>query len=213
MGGFLENVSLVSDVDALRGGGDAVSLMTLHSAKGLEFPVVFIAGLEEGVFPHSRSLGSDTELEEERRLAYVGMTRAREELHLLHAHRRSMFGTPNFNLPSRFIKDIPQDLLNRQHHPVYEAMRDLRQERNGSYSSYEPRSVMPTDFQRAAVGAAPGWKPPFDVGDRVRHPKFGMGIVIACSPIRDDVEVTVVFPGAGGQKKLVQKLAKLEKIA
>jgi len=211
LGGFLESVALVSDVDALNGnGGDAVTLMTLHSAKGLEFPVVFIAGMEEGVFPHSRSLNSDTELEEERRLAYVGMTRAREELHLVHAHRRSVYGTPNFNRRSRFLDDIPNSLLDSLNDYGYQPERrsgSPYQERDGSYT------VAPTR-PAATVAPAPktAWKAPFEVGQRVQHAKFGIGVVIACNPIKDDVEVTVAFPGVTGVKKLVQKLAKLQAV-
>ena len=206
--GFLESVSLVADVDALTGDGDAVTLMTMHAAKGLEFPVVFISGMEEGVFPHSRSLGSDTELEEERRLAYVGMTRAREELHLMHAHRRSMFGTPNFNRRSRFLEDIPDTLLDVQGEGTYTpvGMRQVYQERSGGYRVDEAKAAP------VAAAPKPDFKAPFDVGQRVTHPKFGVGVVVACNPIVGDVEVTVAFPGVVGIKKLVQKLAKLEKL-
>jgi DNA helicase-2/ATP-dependent DNA helicase PcrA len=211
LSGFLESVALVSDVDSLGGGGDAVTLMTLHSAKGLEFPVVFIAGLEEGIFPHSRSLGSDSELEEERRLAYVGMTRARQELHLLHAKRRSVFGTPNFNPPSRFLADIPRHLVKAQDDDSGFGIREVYQQRNGTYRTSEPSTASGGFGGKAVTGS--GVKPPFSVGERVRHRSFGVGVVIACAPIRDDVEVTVAFPGAVGIKKLVQKLAKLEKIA
>lgn len=209
LGGFIESVSLVADVDSLDGSnGDAVTLMTLHSAKGLEFPVVFIAGMEEGVFPHSRSLSSDSEVEEERRLAYVGMTRAREELHLFHAHRRSMFGTPNFNRRSRFLDDIPETLLDTLNATGYQPdtlARPVRLERNGSYTFNEPKPAVQT-------GPAVGWKPIFEMGQRVRHPKFGIGVVIACNPVAGDSEVTVAFPGVTGVKKLVQKLAKLEAV-
>ena len=206
--GFLESVSLVADVDALTGDGDAVTLMTMHAAKGLEFPVVFIAGMEEGVFPHSRSLGSDTELEEERRLAYVGMTRAREELHLMHAHRRSMFGTPNFNRRSRFLDDIPDTLMDVQGEGSYTpvGMRQVYQERTGAYRVDEAKAAP------VATAPKPEFKSPFNVGERVSHPKFGVGVVVACNPIAGDVEVTVAFPGVVGIKKLVQKLAKLEKV-
>jgi DNA helicase-2/ATP-dependent DNA helicase PcrA len=209
LGGFLESVSLVADVDALGGhGGDAVTLMTLHSAKGLEFPVVFMTGLEEGVFPHSRSLGSDSQLEEERRLCYVGMTRAREELHLVHAHRRSMFGTPNFNRRSRFLDDVPGHLLDTLNPSGYNPQ--MRQPI--AHGSGTHRVMIPEPVPAAKPPREAGWKPPFTVGQRVKHPKFGVGVVVACNPVRDDVEVTVAFPGVTGVKKLVQKLAKLEAV-
>jgi len=207
---FLESVSLVADVDQLNVGGDAVTLMTLHSAKGLEFPVVYMVGLEEGVFPHSRSLNSDTELEEERRLCYVGMTRAREELHLVHAHRRSLYGQPNFNYRSRFLEDVPNELLDTLSHSGY-AMpaerRSVYQERSGGYSAPSQAIVEPKANLRP-----PSYKPPFEVGQRVRHAKFGIGVVVACNPLKDDSEVTVAFPGVVGVKKLAQNFAKLEAV-
>ncbi|HTQ08606.1 MAG TPA: 3'-5' exonuclease, partial [Fimbriimonadaceae bacterium] len=209
LGGFLESVALMSDIDAADDeGGEAVTLMTLHSAKGLEFPVVFMTGLEEGVFPHSRSLTSDSELEEERRLCYVGMTRAREELHLVHAHRRSLYGQPSFNMPSRFLRDIPPELVDTIGHSAYaQPIRQVHQQRTGTYAVTEPRPTPP-----APRGVkTPSWKPPFEIGDRVRHAKFGMGVVVACNPLQDDTEVTVAFPGVVGVKKLTQKFAKLEK--
>lgn len=221
LGGFLENVALVADVDALQGeGGQAVTLMTLHSAKGLEFPVVFLAGLEEGIFPHSRSLGTDSELEEERRLAYVGMTRAREELHLFHAHRRSQYGTPNFNMRSRFLDEIPPELIDASANYAYSPggrTGNRSYERGGGYAPPistlgSPASGSSQVPLSAATPKPPDWVAPFKVGDKVQHPKFGMGMVISCSPLRDDVEVTVAFPGVTGIKKLVQKLAKLEKL-
>ncbi|MEZ0324555.1 MAG: DNA helicase PcrA [Fimbriimonas sp.] len=204
LAGFLESVSLVADVDALGEATEAVTLMTLHSAKGLEFPVVFLAGLEEGVFPHSRSLTSDSELEEERRLCYVGMTRAKEELHLMHAQRRSMFGTPNFNRRSRFLDDIPDRLLDTLnaggYHQAQSPARSVQQERSGMYSVIEKKVEAP----RSA------WKAPFEIGQRVQHSKFGIGVVISCNPMKDDVEVTVAFPGVTGVKKMAQRFAKLE---
>ncbi|MDX2065654.1 MAG: UvrD-helicase domain-containing protein [Fimbriimonadaceae bacterium] len=215
---FLESVALVADVDALTGvDGDAVTLMTLHSAKGLEFPVVFMAGMEEGVFPHSRALSSDSELEEERRLAYVGMTRAREQLHLLHSQRRSVYGTPNFNPRSRFLADIPAELLEGVGDYQYGhggRTGNMHQERGSRYMP--PRADAIGTLSSPSAGVAPlrdvGWKPPFEAGQRVQHPKFGIGVVIACNPVREDVEVTVAFPGAIGVKKLVQKLAKLQAV-
>ena len=213
LGGFLESVSLVADVDNLAEGGDAVTLMTLHSAKGLEFPVVYLVGLEEGVFPHSRSLTSDSELEEERRLCYVGMTRAREELHLVHAHRRSLYGQPNFNRRSRFLDDIPNEIIDTISHSGYampEDRRGMYHERSGTYShSPAPQSSI---LEPKAPLRSPSYKAPFEVGQRVRHAKFGIGVVVACNPIRNDSEVTVAFPGVVGVKKLAQSFAKLEAV-
>lgn len=208
LGGFLESVALVADIDLADVSGDAVTLMTLHSAKGLEFPIVFLVGLEEGVFPHSRSMGSDFELEEERRLCYVGMTRAREELYLFHAHRRAMYGQPTFSRPSRFLSEIPPELTvcafgEDRHTPI----RQVRLDRTGAYSVVETTHERESRQDRLR---APEWKPPFDVGQRVRHAKFGIGVVVACNPLKGDTEVTVAFPGVVGIKKLVQGLAKLE---
>lgn len=201
---FLEVVSLISDIDAMGETGQAVTLMTLHSSKGLEFPVVFLAGMEEGIFPHSRSLGSDTELEEERRLCYVGMTRAREDLYLTFAQRRLQYGMANFNTPSRFLRDIPHEitdtmigqgiLTHRVERPAVERSRD---------QSYRVNELEPE-------AKRPVWQPPFRMGQKVVHKKFGEGIVVACNPLKNDAEVTVAFPGAIGVKKLVQSLAKLE---
>jgi DNA helicase-2/ATP-dependent DNA helicase PcrA len=194
-------------VDSLDGDGSAVTLMTLHSAKGLEFPVVFLVGLEEGVFPHSRSLTSDAELEEERRLCYVGMTRAREELHLLHAHRRALYGQPNFNRRSRFIDELPPDAIVNMGAAGGPAptTRYVELERSGRYAVIDPPKSTPKSERL--------WKPPFTVGERVRHAKFGIGVVVACGPLKDDAEVTVAFPGVIGVKKLVQSLAKLEAVS
>jgi DNA helicase II / ATP-dependent DNA helicase PcrA len=210
LAGFLESVALVADIDNLAEGGDAVTLMTLHSAKGLEFPVVYLVGLEEGVFPHSRSLTSDAEIEEERRLCYVGMTRAKEELHLFHAHRRSLYGTPNFNRRSRFLDEIPSHLVSSDGGSSYAPpARPLQQDRTGRYAPTGPAPAAPVGGTSRLRG--PQWKPPFDVGDRVKHGKFGIGVVVACNPLKEDTEVTVAFPGVVGVKKLVQSLAKLEK--
>ncbi|MBS1713139.1 MAG: UvrD-helicase domain-containing protein [Armatimonadetes bacterium] len=209
LGGFLENVALIADVDSLNESGEAVTLMTLHSSKGLEFPVVFLIGLEEGVFPHSRSMSSDTELEEERRLAYVGMTRAREELHLTHATRRSLYGQPSFNRRSRFLDDIPnehvQSLFGSRTSSPPPGLTTVRQMRTGEYAVIEPS-------RPADAPPRPSWTPPFNVGQKVQHRKFGVGVVVACGPLKNDAEVTVAFPGAVGVKKMVQSLAKLEAV-
>ncbi len=210
LGGFLEGIALQADVDSLNEGGEAVTLMTLHSAKGLEFPVVFMTGMEEGVFPHSRSIGNDQEVEEERRLCYVGVTRAREELNLNYARRRTVFGQPQFNRRSRFLDDIPAELLDDRSTPIPSLSssidRTVRADRTGTYA------VVQTQVAAERL-KAPDWKPPFTVGAKVRHGKFGIGVVIACNPLKNDAEVTVAFPGVTGVKKLLQSLAKLEAIA
>jgi len=202
---FLENIALIADVDQLRDTGDAVTLMTLHSSKGLEFPVVFLAGMEEGVFPHSRSLGEDRELEEERRLCYVGMTRAREELSLSYARRRATFGQANFNRRSRFLDELPPELVDDEGASAVEEAptRYVMPDRTGAYRTIEQE-------ERAPVATA--WKPIFSVGQKVSHRKFGIGVVVACNPLKDDAEVTVAFPGAIGVKKMVQSFAKLEAV-
>lgn len=204
LGAFLESVALVSDVDGFHESDSKVSLMTLHSSKGLEFPVVFIVGMEEGVFPHARSLGTDSGLEEERRLCYVGMTRAREELHLARAHRRALFGQPSFNPRSRFLDDLDpgsvETLFGEKE--VVAPLRTLRSDRTGNYAVIEP----------PAPAVKRAWTPPFTVGQRVQHSKFGIGVVVACGPLKNDAEVTVAFPGATGVKKLVQSLARLEPV-
>ncbi len=223
LGDFLEGVALVADVDGLNESGDAVTLMTLHAAKGLEFPVVTMAGMEEGVFPHSRSLQDDTQLEEERRLCYVGMTRAREELNLYYAQRRSVYGQPNFNRRSRFLDDLPNRLLEEVSLPgdVFEVGRygTLRGGPSsfgslGDRPSFAPSARPPERTIEQAAKAEPGWKAPFEMGQRVRHAKFGEGTVIACVPAASDAQVTVIFQGdaAGKPKVLLQKLARLEAV-
>lgn len=207
LGGFLESVALIADVDSMTNEGDAVTLMTLHSSKGLEFPAVFLVGMEEGVFPHSRSLGNDTELEEERRLCYVGMTRAREQLYLTFAQRRSQYGSANFNPRSRFLGDVPTSIV--EYMPGTGSM--TRQEtvvtraRTGGYAVTRQLDA-PEEKPRHS------WTPPFNVGQKVTHHKFGIGVVISCSPVKNDAEVTVAFPGATGVKKLLQSFAKLQSV-
>jgi DNA helicase-2/ATP-dependent DNA helicase PcrA len=204
---FLEQVSLVSDLDSLDASADAVTMMTLHSAKGLEFPVVFLVGMEEGVFPHMRSLNSDRELEEERRLCYVGITRAREQLYLTSAYRRTLFGSGSNNAPSRFLREIPEHLFHR-----------------ASVSSFIPEderaaSVRPrastrwneTPAEAKVIARKPVSKGGFKVGDKVRHETFGIGVVLNVQEVNDDLQLSVAFPNSG-VKKLLQSFAKLTKV-
>ena len=192
---FLERAALVSDVDNLQEGESAITLITLHQCKGLEFPVVFMVGLEEGLLPHNRSLGDDDEMEEERRLCYVGMTRAQERLYMVRAFRRRMMGgISGPTLPSRFLRDIPRELIA----PTATQQRLFAPER--------------VRMAAAAAAAAPPTPAPLRDGDHVRHPKFGEGVVLNCVPSSGDFTVTVAFKAADvGVKRLLHSIAKLEK--
>jgi DNA helicase-2/ATP-dependent DNA helicase PcrA len=192
---FLEKVSLVSDIDEMDEKADAVTLITLHQAKGLEFPAVFIVGLEEGILPHRKSFDDPEEMEEERRLCYVGITRAKKRLFLLRSYRRSLFGGSTANPPSRFLQDITPHLI---------SPRGLWEE--------SPTPVASPDFNRDSQPLLqPSSNLELKVGDYVCHSKFGPGIVMNCLPTRDDQELTVAFEEAG-VKKLLASLAPLEKI-
>ena len=192
---FLEKVSLVSDIDELDEKADAVTLITLHQAKGLEFPAVFIVGLEEGILPHRKSSDDPEQMEEERRLCYVGITRAKKRLYLLRSYHRSLFGGSTANPPSRFLQDISPHLIRP---------RGLWEE--------SPTPVASLDFNR---DSQPSPQPlntlTLKIGDHVCHNKFGPGIVMNCNPTRDDQELTVAFEEVG-VKKLLASLAPLEKI-
>jgi DNA helicase-2/ATP-dependent DNA helicase PcrA len=179
---FLEEVALVSDVDNLDERVDAPTLLTLHSAKGLEFPVVFIVGLEEGLLPHSRSMDEPDQMEEERRLCYVGLTRAKERLYLVYTFRRTFRGLSSISEPSRFLADIPLHLIQG-----------------------------PGVGREAPVPEPRPQATEFESGDRVRHPKFGEGVVISATVTEDDEEVDVAFVGHG-VKKLLASFARLEKL-
>ena len=181
---FLEEVALVSDVDNLDEQVDAPTLLTLHMAKGLEFPVVFMVGMEEGIFPHNRSMDDPDQMEEERRLCYVGITRTKERLYLIHAFRRTLFGQSELGEPSRFIKDIPAHLIKG------------RQVAKVSEAPLERQPVLQARFK---------------AGDQVRHPKFGQGMVIESVVVGGDEEVTVAFEGQG-LKRLLASFARLERI-
>ena len=194
---FLERIALVSDQDVLdEDEQQYITLITLHQIKGLEFPVVFITGMEDGVLPHMRSIDDPDQLEEERRIAYVGMTRARERLYLFRSLRRRMFGSFGSSRRSRFLKDIPFELLEAPE----------RGQRFGNGDMGRPEREL------AAVGAdgAPVQAPPFKTGEKVTHPVFGLGIVVDCSPRPGDYEVTVAFPGNQGVKRILHSYGKLE---
>ncbi|TEX51540.1 MAG: hypothetical protein B7C55_05040 [Actinomycetales bacterium mxb001] len=205
LGGFLERVSLVADADEIPDDDDGVvTLMTLHTAKGLEFPVVFLTGMEDGVFPHIRSLGSESELEEERRLAYVGITRARQRLYLTRSVVRSAWGAPSYNPASRFLDEIPPELLDyRREEPVTTSW-------SGASSSPATRSGAVVSPRPQATG---GTRPvvALSVGDRVVHKTFGMGSVVETAGVGEKAEATIDF-GTAGKKRLLLRYAPVEKL-
>jgi DNA helicase II / ATP-dependent DNA helicase PcrA len=214
LAGFLERVALVADSDEIPDGeddGGVVTLMTLHTAKGLEFPVVFLTGMEDGVFPHMRSLGDTTELEEERRLAYVGLTRARERLYLTRSIVRSAWGSPQWNPPSRFLEELPTEVLDiRREEPVRPAASGWSSTSSSSYGSAPSltaaaarRSGPTRTSTKATVVLEPG--------DRVTHDSFGLGTVVSVSGQGDRAEATIDF-GASGTKRLLLRYAPVDKL-
>jgi DNA helicase-2/ATP-dependent DNA helicase PcrA len=191
---FLEGVTLVSDVDGFDEAVDAATLITLHQAKGLEFPVVFIVGLEEGILPHFRSFDDPGQMEEERRLCYVGVTRAKERVYLVRAFRRSLMGGSTVNSPSRFLKDIPSHLVTGA-----DLWRGEQSQLAAGAYSWDSTATFNIDL------------PELKAGDQVFHSQFGQGTVVSCHPVKDDSEVVVAFPGMG-VKKLLLSFAQLEKV-
>ena len=212
LAGFVDQLSLLSDVDEEAGARNArVLMMTMHSAKGLEFPVVMIAGLEEGLFPHSRSADDEAELEEERRLCYVGITRAQRRLVLTSAARRRVFGDYQSTDPSRFIDEIPAQLIEEVPSTFLPPQQSFSQFRGTSYGkgrgyrgrSREESAVYAYEDEDQSVPS--GLKP----GLRVRHPAFGVGTIVSVEPLDDDTKLIVRFASVG-QKTLRAKFAKLE---
>ncbi|MDA1010447.1 MAG: UvrD-helicase domain-containing protein, partial [Chloroflexi bacterium] len=195
---FLEEIALVSDIDDPSADQpDAVTLITLHAAKGLEFPVVFMPGMEEGLLPHLRALDDPSQMEEERRVCYVGMTRAKERLYLTRARRRFMWGNIKANPASRFLADLPDESV----------MAPLGSTRRGD--------TLTASGLRAAATArrieVDDQSPMFGAGDRVLHQSFGVGVVVTCAVVPGDQQVTVAFPDQG-VKKLLQSFARLERV-
>ena len=197
--GFLEDVSLVADADQIPDGedhGGVVTMMTLHTAKGLEFPTVFLTGMEEGIFPHSRTLDDPEELQEERRLAYVGLTRARENLFITRAEYRSAWGAPNYNAASRFISEIPDNVIEWN---------------QAQEKSFNAKSAIRRNFTAPKATGKVSNTMQLVVGERVSHDTFGLGTVIEVSGEGDRAEATIDF-GSFGQKRLLLRYAPVEKL-
>ena len=202
---FLERISLVADADSIPDAdGGVVTLMTLHTAKGLEFPVVFLTGMEDGVFPHMRSLGDPKELEEERRLAYVGITRARERLYLTRSMMRSAWGSPAYNPPSRFLDEIPSEVLQWEREEPENTPIS-----SGGWGSSPSSSSAALKLGDRVIGTGPVVS--LSPGDRVTHQKFGLGTVVSTAGSGDKADATIDF-GSSGIKRLLLRYAPVEKL-
>lgn len=222
---FLENIALVTDMDENTEETDYITLMTIHSAKGLEFPVVFLPGMEEGIFPSHRSIGSDDDIEEERRLCYVGITRAREQLYISCSRMRTLFGNTSCNAPSRFVDEIPEELM--EGYKKYEKLNSEYEEANHyalNRTSYIPQGT----YNNRSIAAASagsyldrigGHKVSatqvnndlsvFEKGKFVMHKRFGAGVITNITPENDDLMLEIMFENAG-MKRLMAKYAQLE---
>ena len=210
---LLERLSLVADTDNYEDADDSITLITLHQAKGLEFPVVFMVGMEEGLLPHSRSLDDEDQLEEERRLCYVGMTRAEKLLYLTRAFRRSIFGATRAGEGSRFLRDIPAELITSGSGPTNGSAggtsRSFGKPGESKGPSWNTWQAPTPVINRAKPESA---RPTLSVGDSVRHNAFGEGVVTRVDVTASDTEVTIEFEGGVGQKRLLLSFAPLEKI-
>lgn len=220
---FLEDVALISDIDSYNEDEDAVVLMTLHSAKGLEFPVVFIPGMEEGIFPGNQSMFSEEDLEEERRLAYVGITRAKKKLYLISSQQRMLYGQTSRNMPSRFLREIPSSVIDDQSvvarrstgfttpRTAYAnaSRNELGHSSHNKIDSYTQSSSSAHKFGQAG-NAAQKNNIDFKVGDTVCHKSFGTGTVLTVTPMGGDMLLEVAFDKAG-TKKMMANYARLEK--
>lgn len=203
LNGFLEEVALMTDIDNYNEEADTVVLMTLHSAKGLEFPVVFIPGMERGIFPGIQSLYSASEMEEERRLAYVGITRAKERLYLTHARTRMLYGSTSHNAPSPFLEEIPEELVEEKRKVT------LSQQKPSVQRAAKPKKTFDHSFGPAAPKpSAPAGS--YRVGDTVGHKLFGRGVVLSAQPMGNDTLLEIAFEKAG-TKKLMANFARLTK--
>lgn len=225
---YLEEVALLTDIDNYNADADTVVLMTLHSAKGLEFPVVFIPGMEEGVFPGVQSMYVDSEVEEERRLAYVGITRAKQKLYLTHAKSRMIYGSTNYYRPSRFVAEIPEKLLEMHRSVGFRERAGLSGGYSNTYSgeratskgtyvgasktAAQSGSTVNRGFTKPASNAAKSAAlPQFAPGDTVEHKVFGTGVISTTRPMGNDMLLEIVFQKVG-TKKLMARMANLKKL-
>ncbi|MCA0970623.1 DNA helicase PcrA [Halobacillus litoralis] len=209
---FLTDLALIADIDSMNDdpdSDDSVTLMTLHSAKGLEFPVVFLIGMEESIFPHSRALMDDDQMEEERRLAYVGITRAERELFISHAKMRTLYGRTNMNPISRFIQEIPDELVEGKEEPqdlpFFNQTKDIGQPMKKEAPKPKKRAAKKPDTTGAEKNT---WQP----GDKASHKKWGEGTVVRVQGEGDSMELDIAFPAPTGIKRLLARFAPITKV-
>ena len=215
---FLEDVALVSDVDKYDETADAVVLMTIHSAKGLEFPVVFLPGMEEGIFPGRQSVMNPDEIEEERRLAYVAVTRAKKKVYITHVHNRMLNGSTQYNPLSRFVEEIPTELIEEiDSYSAVPLQKKSVYSQGGQSSYFSPRTFgvpRPSSASSSAslgTTASKAAQPAFTAGDRVSHTTFGEGIILTTKNMGGDILYEIAFDKVG-TKKLMATYARLKKV-
>lgn len=210
---FLTDLALISDIDSLDKEDESkgsIVLMTMHSAKGLEFPVVFIIGMEENIFPHSRSLQDEDEMEEERRLCYVGITRAEQRLYLTCAQSRTIFGRSSFNRPSRFLQEIGTEIMDEvsTHDQSSSNGFGTSSRRTSGFIAPQTRKTVITPTYKQTGGDQIGWK----VGDKASHKKWGVGTVVSVRGEGENTELDIAFNSPTGIKRLLAKFAPIEKV-
>ena len=208
LSGFLEEISLFTDVDDLEQDGDYVVMMTIHSSKGLEFPTVFVVGMEENIFPSQRSMESEAEVEEERRLAYVAITRAKRELYLTHSNERILFGVTNRNRKSRFLEELPDDLLNEESEGLIQPL-GMEREYREAKSDSNMLNMQMAFKRRSETRTASDQN--FEVGNRVLHNIFGEGTVLTAKRMANDTMLEIAFD-TKGTKKIMANFARIKKL-
>lgn len=202
LAGFLEEIALYTDLETYNEGDDAVVMMTMHSAKGLEFPNVFLVGFEDGLFPGMRAIGEREEMEEERRLCYVAITRAKQNLTITHAKQRMLYGRTNASLPSRFLKEIPEDIIVRKG-ATYSPSTSYSAASYLSYNTPAPKKIIANTYAATSTSAT---IPEFHKGDMVQHTAFGRGMVLSVIKMGGDALLEIAFDQIG-TKKLMAKTA------
>jgi DNA helicase-2/ATP-dependent DNA helicase PcrA len=209
LGGFLEEVALYTEADRDDGSDDKVTLMTIHSAKGLEYENIFVVGMDDGIFPSSRSFDSEDDMEEERRLAYVAITRAKKRLYLTNASQRMIFGQTQRNVTSRFMREIGSELIEK--HDNAAAMKKLLEENDKSVTEVRSATLQQQLARSKKASSAPREAVTYTAGEKVSHSIFGEGVIVSVTPMSNDSMLEIAFDKVG-TKKIMANYAKLKKL-